>query len=495
MRLKCVDAVRVKKEWTKAHKSDAVVVHPRLFVGLAGNDDFAKAIFDESQRFGFLRALFGSVYHEGGLDVHTLGSLVDNEVDFVHDFLPNIVASWATLHNSNIYAVTTTNKFIVYHIFHYVGRLDLPVAKTRIANSGVGGIALEKLFKVSTAFNVVAFSTLDKEGIFEISNIARDNRMVGIKMRYGVNGVRNLVWIYKSANGTHDRIGKRGKKFVILEVVPVGNVTKINCGIEIVKIVPLPVFVGNKCTFRKSPVEKIFLKNLGEIKRFVSKRIELCKGKRRHLDNFATATKYRRHIGRKKFGIGTGYISSDIVAVEKSVQNIIESREHVFPIVGMDSLNINAFRQSFFGKLDFVNKDVFHLPVIFKFIPYDFIKRNSVSDRTILARFEIDLNDMIAIDTGFKKMFFKEIKKKITLAATSHASENLHEMMRFGLDEAIEKYVSLDGHSFAPVFNIGSMDPFLNTRIVYHISAVDVNRAVGGNEELGMKNEELRRAA
>ena len=60
----------------------------------------------------------------------------------------------------------------------------------------------------------------------------------------------------------------------------------------------------------------------------------------------------------KKSGIGAGNVGADIVALEKSIEDMVEGDVGVLAVFGAESRKICTFGQYWFRMLDFVNEDI-----------------------------------------------------------------------------------------------------------------------------------------
>ena len=77
-----VQRVEVEKECLESHEGYSVSVHPRPFVRVAGNNNFAEGITDVAQRVGLLLPLLGIGDGKRRLYVYAFGCLVDHKIDF-----------------------------------------------------------------------------------------------------------------------------------------------------------------------------------------------------------------------------------------------------------------------------------------------------------------------------------------------------------------------------------------------------------------------------
>ena len=75
--------MRIEEKGHNAHEGDAMVVKPRLLVGVSGDYDFAEVVVDASKGKCFLFP-FRMVWDgKCRLDVNAFGCLVHNEIDFI----------------------------------------------------------------------------------------------------------------------------------------------------------------------------------------------------------------------------------------------------------------------------------------------------------------------------------------------------------------------------------------------------------------------------
>ena len=75
--------MRIEEKGHNAHEGDAMVVKPRLLVGVSGDYDFAEVVVDVSKGKCFLFP-FRMVWDgKCRLDVNAFGCLVHNEIDFI----------------------------------------------------------------------------------------------------------------------------------------------------------------------------------------------------------------------------------------------------------------------------------------------------------------------------------------------------------------------------------------------------------------------------
>ena len=82
-RLQRFQRMRIEEKGHNAHEGDAMVVKPRLLVGVSGDYDFAEVVVDVSKGKCFLFP-FRMVWDgKCRLDVNAFGCLVHNEIDFI----------------------------------------------------------------------------------------------------------------------------------------------------------------------------------------------------------------------------------------------------------------------------------------------------------------------------------------------------------------------------------------------------------------------------
>ena len=69
-----------------------------------------------------------------------------------------------------------------------------------------------------------------------------------------------------------------------------------------------------------------------------------------------------------------------------------------------------------------------------------------------------------------KQMLLEEIEEKKTLSTTSHANQNLNEIVVLGFDKLVQKGVSLDNHKTISTLKLRASARKFKTEVVYQFA-------------------------
>ncbi len=444
--LQRLDAMRVKEERHNAHESDAITVCPRFFIRDACYDNLPEVVADMPERKGFLFPLLVVGDIPCRLNVETHIPLVDDEINFVALAATSAVYGREHLHDADINGVVSTDKFVVDDVFHEVCVFTLPEVEPRIANASINRIVLGGTVEVSIAAQIEETGIADKKCRFKMSKISADGHFVACKPSGGVYCVAELCRVGKATDVAHYRVGHGFKERIILEVEPLGNIPKIDCCVEVVKIHPFFGFGFKKCTFGQSTECAVGVADLEEISRTRHCLYKLCERKRRDFDDFTASAELGSDILRKESGIGAGHVSGNVCALEKTVEDMVESDVCVGAIFGTQTRKVSAFGKYWLRMLNFIDKDEARRGVGWKARANLLSEGDGITAEKKFVGFKINFNYMIWGDSAVKQMLFEEVEKKETLPATSHSNQNLDKIVVFCFDKLVQKNLTFNSH-------------------------------------------------
>ena len=463
----------VEEEGLESHERDAVSVGPWLFVGVAGHDDLPEVVADMAERKCLLFALLAVRDVPCGLDVDPQIALVDDKIDFIAPAAALAVDGSEHFHYADIHRIVPTDKLVEDDIFHEMRVFSLPKVEPRIPDAGVNGIILGGIVKIAVAAQIEEPGVLDKEGGFEVSEILAHGSFVAYKLAKGVYRVAQFCRICKASDVAHCRVGHGFEKCIVLELESLGDISEIDCRVEVVKILPLFGFGCHKGAFGKSSEGKIGIANLEKVASVRHRLGEFSEGKRLNVYDFAAPAKFGCDVLREQAGIGACHISVDIVALEKSVEDMVERNVGVLATCGAESRKVCAFRKYWFRMLDLVDEDIAWRIVGGKSRANFLSESDSIATKIEIIRLKIDFNDMVWGDAAFKQMLFEKIEEKEAFAATAHSDQNLDEIMVFGSYKFFQKNVSFYRHLISPGLMFRSDAQKFKTRVLYHLCGLE----------------------
>ena len=153
---KSFQGMRIEEKGHNAHEGDAMVVKPRLLVGVSGDYDFAEVVFDVAKGKCFLFP-FRMVWDgKCRLDVNAFGCLVHNEIDFITpDFMLAGRSCSVYRYIAHVNRISSHCKLVEDCVFHKVRPFVLSEVETGVAEPAICGIVFERGSDVSTAFNII----------------------------------------------------------------------------------------------------------------------------------------------------------------------------------------------------------------------------------------------------------------------------------------------------------------------------------------------------
>ena len=284
--LQRLDRLRVEEERHDADKGYAFLVHPRLFIGVASNDDFAEVVSRVGQGECFLRPLLFIGNRKGGLDVDAFGGLVDDKVDFMtsHFVLP--VGKYIVGYLADVNRITATDELVVNRVLHQMRALVLSKSQRGVAQTAVSSIVLERRVKIVVAFDVESLGLCKHEGVDEEVQVFGNGNTVGLDSHDGLDGIRQFRRIRGAADVAHGCCSQRIQKYVVFEPIPFGDVTKVNGFVKIRKVSHLLVRGLAQHTPRKTAEIEVFVKDGVEVAGGFAQGEEFRHGKRRVVVSF-----------------------------------------------------------------------------------------------------------------------------------------------------------------------------------------------------------------
>jgi len=460
----------VEEKRYDAYEGDAVAVGPGLFVWVAGHNDLPEVVADVTERESLLFALFVVGDVPCGLDVKAHVAFVDDEIHFVALAAALAVDGREHLHDTDINRVVAPNEFVVDGILHEMRVFVLPEVEPGIADAGIDGIVFGRVVEVAVSAQVKEPCILDEEGRFKITKVFANGRFVAGNLASGVYRIAESCGIGKTADVAHGRVGHYFKKGVVLEVVSLDDVAKVDGSVEIVKIAPLFGFGFKKGAFGEPAEREVGVANLEGIPGIGHRFCELCERKRGHRDGFAASTELGGYILREKVGVGAGDVCGDVLALEKSVEDMVEGDVGFGAIFGAQARERRAFGQYWLRMLDFIDKHETRCVVSRKSGTNLLAEGNCIAAEKKVIGFKVDFHDVVWGSAAVKQMLLEEIEQEEALATTAHAYQNLDEIMVLCLYQLVQKDVSFDNHKTVSALKLCANARKFKTQVVYQFA-------------------------
>ena len=225
--------MRIEEKGHNAHEGDAMVVKPRLLVGVSGDYDFAEVVFDVAKGKCFLFP-FRMVWDgKCRLDVNAFGCLVHNEIDFITpDFMLAGRSCSVYRYIAYVNRISSHCKLVEDCVFHKVRPFVLSEVETGVAEPAICGIVFERGSDVSTAFDIITHCLGYYECVCQIVNVFAYGDSVRLHAHDCVECVRDFARVGKTANSAHHDGHKRIKHFITFETVPFNDIAQVNCFVE-----------------------------------------------------------------------------------------------------------------------------------------------------------------------------------------------------------------------------------------------------------------------
>ena len=164
--------MRIEEKGHNAHECDAMIVKPRLLVGVSSDYDFAEVVFDVAKGKCFLfpfRAIWDGKCR---LDINAFRCLVYNEIDFVTpDFMLAGRGCSVYQYIAHVNRISSHCKLVEDRVFHKVRPFVLSEVETGVAESAICGIVFERGSDVSTAFDIITHCFGYHECVCQIVNV------------------------------------------------------------------------------------------------------------------------------------------------------------------------------------------------------------------------------------------------------------------------------------------------------------------------------------
>ena len=164
---------------------------------------------------------------------------------------------------------------------------------------------------------------------------------------------------------------------------------------------------------------------------------ELCERERGYRDGFAASTELGGHILREQIGVGAGDVCGNVLALEKSVENMVEGDVGFFAVFWAQARKVRALWQYRFRVLNLINEDETRGAVRGKACADFLAEGDCIAAEKKVIGFKVDFYDMIWGNTTVKQMALEEIEQEETLATTAHAYQNLDKIVVFCLDKFV----------------------------------------------------------
>jgi len=469
-RLQRFQRTGVEEKIDKTDVRDAgVVVCPGL-EGVVRYHHLPEGIAGVPKREGFLLPLLGCGNGIGGLDVHLLGTAIDYKIDFVLSCLMNSLLSFIEHDHADVYGVSAPDEFTVNDILHQVCRLGLAKVDARIPEPRVRSVVLDGIVEIAAPLYIISRGFQKQERIFEAGKIFDDGRSCRFCVYGGLNHVREFGRIGESGNVAHHDVDYGFKQSDILNFVAFHDVLDVNCAVEAAQI--LFLFVGRwlECTFGKSSVAHVFLKN-GKGVDFRRAEIPVFgKGKRRCLNDLSAPAKFCGDIGNEKFGVRACHVGIYVWRRAESAEYAVERDIRRFPIVGMDAGKVDVWWKDLSTSLYFINEYIEPAAIPGSQLPDVLSKFNRIGEAFVFVFFKVNLDDMIFLHAFGEKMPLEQVEEQKTLPASSDAGYDFHEIIVFCRYQLVQQCSALDGHAFLHVFMFMDMSEKLKHLILYHES-------------------------
>ena len=211
-----------------AHECDAVLVHPRLFVGVAGHDDLAEGVAGMSERERFLFALRRVGDHPCRLDVNSLGKLVHYKVYLMLTFLADVGVRGLHYSHADINGVPSAYQFVVDCVFHEVWWFILPEVHVYVADAGVHGIVFCGVVEVVPSSDIVSLGHGKEIRLLKKLKVFLDGHMVGGNSGCSLDGVGELCRVHKSADIAHGNIEEGFKQSRVSYLVSLLDILEVD---------------------------------------------------------------------------------------------------------------------------------------------------------------------------------------------------------------------------------------------------------------------------
>lgn len=230
---KSFQRMRIEEKGHNTHEGDAMVVKPRLLVGVSGDYDFAEVVVDVSKGKCFLFP-FRMVWDgKCRLDVNAFGCLVHNEIDFITpDFMLAGRSCSVYRYIAYVNRISSHCKLVEDCVFHKVRPFVLSEVETGVAEPAICGIVFERGSDVSTAFDIITHCLGYYECVCQIVNVFAYGDSVRLHAHDCVECVRDFARVGKTANSAHHDGHKRIKHFIAFETVPFNDIAQVNCFVE-----------------------------------------------------------------------------------------------------------------------------------------------------------------------------------------------------------------------------------------------------------------------
>ena len=468
----------VEKEVDESDMSDTIVIAVGSRI-LTVNHHLLEIVSRVLKRKCFLCHFLCIRNHPRRLDVDAFIAAVDHKIDFVSGSDMLTVGCCLSLKCSHVNGIAVPKQFIVDDVFHQMRVFNLTEVKSGIAQTGVGCVVFVRIVKIVVPLDVKTFCFGNEKRICEIVEIFDNCISVTFGSSRSLQEVCNSCWIGKASNIAHYGIDYGVKKGFIAQSAFFLKVFQINRTEKAVEIFPFVGFVLPYCTFRKSAVSKVFKQRAMRICFGGTPCVEFGKRKRSDSNCFASAAEFSSDIAFEHFGIGTRHINIDKRHSFELTEYAVEFYVAVFSVIGMDSCEVNMFRQIGFAKLNLINKNIVPFSVFYNFCTKIFAEFIWAAQRFVDAGFKIHFDYVVRSDSFFKKMILEKIEEQEALSASSDAGDKFNESIVLGPNYFRKQFISIDYHR-KPCYLFWDLSQKFSCHKVYHIrgsltSAVSIN--------------------
>ena len=154
------------------------------------NDDFFKGIVYTVKGICLLRSFLRIVDMKRRLDIVSLAASVHYKIDFSLNshFLCGFLLVFYTLeilHNTDVNIIPTTDKLIVYDVFHNMCFFNLPEIQSCVPESNIGVIILQRRVKIFRALYIISLRTSQNICVQKEFKIFGDRRMGNVDLFLG----------------------------------------------------------------------------------------------------------------------------------------------------------------------------------------------------------------------------------------------------------------------------------------------------------------------
>ena len=468
-KLQGLEGLRVKQERHDADEGHAFLAHPRLLVGVARHDDFAKPVVHMGERKDFLLALGLIGNLPDGLDINAFRITVDHEVNFVLSlFALAVFVFSARFDYADIDGIAAPDQLVVNDVLHQVGRLVLAKVHLDVAQSGILSIVFDGKIKVVLPLDIVSCSFFDEKGVAEMIKVFGCRDGVRRKLCSTGDGVRQFRRIREASDIAHHDVEKRVHKRFVPDFVAFLDVAQIDSLAEVAQVVAFRAFVGFQDAVGQPAVHQIFAKNGFEVGDRFAKREEFGHRKGEDANLLAASAKSRCHVARQHFRVRSSHIAVHQRCRAQLVQNVVKGRVAVLSIIGMNARKVDVGIQCFLAILNFVNENIVCFSVEYE--TFLNVSKKSVGGAEVFRRvlFKVNIDDVVGRNANIKQMPLEQLEEEITFPTTSNTCDNFDEIVMFGCDNPVKVQISTDCHSCSPVLFSVDEASYFKAGELYH---------------------------